>query len=114
MHAERTAENLENQFKRSSGAYLSSINAGKDDQEGGLYTWTYEELNDIDKENMLASFFNVSRSGNWQNGNKRYTHSPKEYYLNYFKSDEYKLLQQQRLKEKRFQVMTSLWLHGIA
>ena len=99
---ERTAENLENQFKRSSCAYLRSINAVSDDQEGGLYTWTYEELNDIDKENMLASFFNVSRSGNWQNGqNVLYTHSPKEYYLNYSKSDEYKLLQQQRLKREK-------------
>ena len=97
--AERTAANLEIEFKRAEGGYLSSINAVSDDQEGGIYTWAYDEIESIDPSGALAQFFNITESGNWENGlNVLYTETSKEQYLNYLKSDSFKSLQEARLE----------------
>lgn len=97
--AERTAANLEQEFKRAAGGYLSSINAVSDNQEGGIYTWSAGEIEAIDSSGELAEFFNISKSGNWENGlNVLFTNTSKENYLNYLESDSFKSLQEVRLK----------------
>ena len=64
----RRAKSLVNEFKDSKGGYFSSINAVSDEEEGGYYTWTAEEIEDLDQSDEIIKLFNITKEGNWENG----------------------------------------------
>ena len=66
--AKETAKSLVNEFKDSKGGYFSSINAVSDEEEGGYYTWTAEEIEDLDQSDEIIKLFNITKEGNWENG----------------------------------------------
>jgi len=66
--AKETAKSLVNEFKDSKGGYFSSINAVSDEEEGGYYTWTAEEIEDLDQSEEIIKLFNITSEGNWENG----------------------------------------------
>lgn len=66
--AESTAACLLTEFKRKQGGFYSSINAVSDEIEGGFYTWTAAEIADLDNGSEATDLFNISESGNWENG----------------------------------------------
>ena len=64
------------------GGYYSSLNADTEDGEGEFYTWKESDFKKIaGDEILLAEYFNVSPTGNWNKGNNilfaRY--SPQEF-----------------------------------
>lgn len=66
--AKETANSLVNEFKDSKGGYFSSINAVSDEEEGGYYTWTAEEIEGLDQSDEITELFNITEEGNWENG----------------------------------------------
>ncbi|OEK01074.1 hypothetical protein BFP97_05935 [Roseivirga sp. 4D4] len=66
--AEQTAQCLINEFKSTEGGFFSSINAVSDEVEGGYYTWTLAEIEAIDQSGQVMNLFNISQTGNWENG----------------------------------------------
>ena len=60
------------ELKSPEGGYYSSIDADSEGEEGTFYTWTMDELNAAlpnEKErNAAIAWFDLSASGNWENG----------------------------------------------
>jgi uncharacterized protein len=53
------------------GGFYSSLNADSEGEEGKYYVWTKPEMENIlddVSENLLFNYYNISDSGNWENG----------------------------------------------
>ena len=64
------------------GGYYSSLNADTEDGEGEFYTWKEPDFKKIaGTDNLLAEYFNVSPTGNWNKGNNILfaNYSPEEF-----------------------------------
>ncbi len=66
--AKETAKSLVNEFKDPNGGYFSSINAVSEEEEGGYYTWTAKEIEDLDQSDKIIEQFNITEEGNWEHG----------------------------------------------
>jgi uncharacterized protein YyaL (SSP411 family) len=56
------------------GGFYASLSADLNGQEGGLYTWTYEEVYQLLGQDALwfCEYFNITKEGNWENTNVLY------------------------------------------
>jgi len=68
--ATETISFIERNLASSYGGYYSSLNADTEDGEGEFYTWKESDFKKIaGAENLLAEYFNVIPTGNWNKGN---------------------------------------------
>jgi hypothetical protein len=49
------------------GLYYSSLDADSEGEEGLFYTWTFEELKELNNEEFLKTY-SISKQGNWEDG----------------------------------------------
>lgn len=59
---------LLNEFKSNAGGYYSAYDADSEGEEGKYYVWSAEEFNGIVKDELVAEYFDVRPSGNWEKG----------------------------------------------
>ena len=60
---EQTIEFLKNNFQNQDGFFGSALDADSDGEEGKYYTFTYNELKDIEN---IKKYFDISPEGNWE------------------------------------------------
>ena len=60
---EQTIEFLKNNFQNQDGFFGSALDADSDAEEGKYYTFTYDELKDIEN---IKKYFDISPEGNWE------------------------------------------------
>lgn len=58
---------LEREMKDKSGGFYSSLSADSDDIEGGFYTWSITQIEELLKEDahVFKDFFDIKKEGNW-------------------------------------------------
>ncbi|MEM7548642.1 MAG: thioredoxin domain-containing protein [Bacteroidota bacterium] len=61
---------LEREMLNESGGFYTALDADSEGVEGKFYTWTYEELNKVLKEEdqWILDFYAVTEDGNWEDG----------------------------------------------
>ncbi|HKZ36763.1 MAG TPA: thioredoxin domain-containing protein, partial [Chryseolinea sp.] len=67
----KTLEFISREMTSPQGAFYSSINADSEGEEGKYYVWTKKEIQhvvDSGSARLFAAFYNVSDTGNWENG----------------------------------------------
>ena len=60
---EQTIEFLKNNFQNQDGFFGSALDADSDGEEGKYYTFTFDELKDIEN---IKKYFDISPEGNWE------------------------------------------------
>lgn len=85
LYAEIISETLnfvKNEMTHPLGGFYSSINADSEGTEGAFYVWTNQDMETLlgkDVFNILAAYYQLMPSGNWENGtNIIYTKEPAE------------------------------------
>lgn len=64
--AEATFKFLKENFRSPNGLYYTSSNATSNNEEGGYYSFTTEELNRLQLSDSTRELFNINDAGNWQ------------------------------------------------
>ena len=66
---------LNREMLNEEGGFYSAIDADSEGQEGKFYTWSYDELKDVLKNNFEAAknYYQISKEGNWEGSNILYT-----------------------------------------
>ncbi|MBD3629095.1 thioredoxin domain-containing protein [Cyclobacterium sp.] len=61
---------LENEMLDSAGAFYAALDADSEGKEGKFYTWTFEELQSLLKDDFdwFASLYGIKKNGNWESG----------------------------------------------
>jgi uncharacterized protein YyaL (SSP411 family) len=80
------------------GLYFSSLDADSEGEEGLFYTWTFEELKELNNEEFLKTY-SISKQGNWEDGRNILFKSNPVLNANYKK--EIAFLRDARLKRTR-------------
>lgn len=67
---EQTLQFIQRELTDESLGFYSALDADSEGVEGKFYTWTYEELHSVLKEDaaFFCSFYQVEKNGNWQEG----------------------------------------------
>lgn len=112
--ANQTLQFLNNEFKSSEGLYYSSSNAVSDLEEGKYYTFTINELSELNVSMSTQTLFNLNEEGNWENGkNVLYTSAENQKeYQEWLQSSDFGLLkkkQQERSKPELDKKTLSSW-----
>ena len=101
--SEEIAEFLITDMRSKEGAFYTSISADYEGEEGGYYTWHYDDLRKIlreDELNFLKECYGISEDGNWHNKNILYAIGCKDFQksLKTFEPIRRKLLNFRKLK----------------
>ncbi len=61
---------LEREMTSSEGGFYAALDADSEGKEGKFYTWQYDELEKLSKEEikLLSDFYSVTPEGNWEHG----------------------------------------------
>ncbi len=74
---DETMQFIQTEMMNTEGGFFTALDADSEGKEGKFYTWTYEELKNIVKDDTenFASFYQATRPGNWEHTNILYTNS---------------------------------------
>lgn len=103
-----TCDFLQREMQDKEGGYYSALDADSEGEEGKFYTWQFEEVKDLLKENseIFCDFFDITPNGNWEAKNIPRIKWEKENYcknkgINRDKLDEVVNSGKKQLLEKR-------------
>ena len=61
---------LEREMTSPEGGFYAALDADSEGEEGKFYTWTQEELVEIDQDEipLISAYYNTNQAGNWEGG----------------------------------------------
>jgi len=67
---EETLEFIKRELTYEEGGFYASLDADSEGEEGKFYVWKQKELEQVlgKEANLIKSYYNVERVGNWENG----------------------------------------------
>ena len=68
---EETVEFLQRELMHNEGGFYAALDADSEGEEGKFYVWSYEEVQDLLKDNatVFCDFFDITAQGNWEEKN---------------------------------------------
>ncbi|MDP5172735.1 MAG: thioredoxin domain-containing protein [Bacteroidia bacterium] len=80
---------IERELKSPEGGFYSSLDADSEGEEGKFYTWSYEEIGHILKEDakLFCDYYNVHPFGNWEGSNILFVLEEEEEFAQRWKLD---------------------------
>ncbi|HUX58169.1 MAG TPA: thioredoxin domain-containing protein [Bacteroidales bacterium] len=66
----QTLEFIRQELTSSDGGFYSSLDADSEGEEGKFYSWSFEEVQSILKNEapLFIAYYNITESGNWEHG----------------------------------------------